>query len=94
MLSDIDRWKERQEDQTRRRMLFQGMAGVILSLAHVPQPRIGLFRFRDDGTVILTNRPLLCSVAILSTSITSTATYEEGTCLAVCLCARCQCGGR
>lgn len=31
---------------------------MILSLARVPQPRIGSFRLNADGTVSLTNRPL------------------------------------
>ncbi|KAK4157128.1 hypothetical protein C8A00DRAFT_12032 [Chaetomidium leptoderma] len=63
MLSDT--WVERRGDQARRRRLFRGMARVILSLARVPQPRIGSFQFGADGTVALTNRPLPCYVAIL-----------------------------
>ena len=38
---------------------------MMLSLARVPQPRIGSFRFNADGTITLTNRPLPCCVAIL-----------------------------
>lgn len=63
MLSDT--WEERRSDQDRRRNLFRGMARVILSLARVPQPRIGSFRFSADGAGTLTNRPLPCCVAIL-----------------------------
>ncbi|KAK4044666.1 hypothetical protein C8A01DRAFT_42574 [Parachaetomium inaequale] len=63
MLSDT--WAARRHDQARRRTLFRGMARVILSLARVPQFRIGSFRFCTDGTVTLTNRPLPCCVAIL-----------------------------
>ncbi len=63
MLSDT--WEGRRSDQDRRRNLFRGMARVILSLARVPQPRIGSFRFGADGAVTLTNRPLPCCVAIL-----------------------------
>jgi len=37
----------------------------MLSLARVPQARIGSFQFHDNGTVTLTNRPLSCSVMIL-----------------------------
>ncbi|GAB1309889.1 Aminoglycoside phosphotransferase domain-containing protein [Madurella fahalii] len=63
MLSDT--WKEHQGDETKRRTLFRGLARIILSLARVPQPRIGSFRFNADSTVTLTNRPLPCCVAIL-----------------------------
>lgn len=63
MLSNT--WNERRGDETKRRTLFRGLARVILSLARVPQPRIGSFRFNDDGAVTLTNRPLACCVAIL-----------------------------
>jgi len=41
------------------------MARLILSLACIPQPRIGSFQFQPDGTITLTNRPLPCSVIIL-----------------------------
>ena len=37
----------------------------MLSLARVPQTRIGSFQFHDDGTITLTNRPLSCSMMIL-----------------------------
>ncbi|KAK4130736.1 hypothetical protein BT67DRAFT_489524 [Trichocladium antarcticum] len=63
MLSNT--WNERRGDETKRRTLFRGLARVILSLARVPQPRIGSFRFNADGAVTLTNRPLACCVAIL-----------------------------
>ncbi|KAK3685286.1 hypothetical protein B0T22DRAFT_529330 [Podospora appendiculata] len=56
---------ERRGDPVRRQRLFQGMARAILSLARVPQPRIGSFEFRPDGTVTLTSRPWPCCVAIL-----------------------------
>ncbi|KAH8593123.1 hypothetical protein B0O99DRAFT_653521 [Bisporella sp. PMI_857] len=36
-----------------------------LSLARIPQPRIGSFRFHDNGTITLTNRPLTCSIIVL-----------------------------
>lgn len=53
------------EDPTRKQNLFRGMARLILSLARIPQPRIGSFRFHNDGTVTLTNRPLSCTTVIL-----------------------------
>ncbi|OAQ79337.1 hypothetical protein VFPFJ_09823 [Purpureocillium lilacinum] len=37
----------------------------MLSLAGIPQARIGPFQFHDNGTVTLANRPLSCSVMIL-----------------------------
>ncbi|KAK3900414.1 hypothetical protein C8A05DRAFT_45750 [Staphylotrichum tortipilum] len=52
-------------DPARRQRLFKGIAQIMLSLARVPQPRIGAFRFHDDGTITLTNRPLTCSMMIL-----------------------------
>ncbi len=36
----------------------------MLSLARVPQPRIGTFRFNDNGTITLDNRPLVSTVTI------------------------------
>jgi len=57
---------------------------MILSLARVPQPRIGSFRFHADGTLMLANRPLLCCVPILENGGTprtmprdETYTYTE-----------------
>ncbi|KAK3375531.1 hypothetical protein B0T24DRAFT_202357 [Lasiosphaeria ovina] len=63
MLSDT--WAEHRRDPARRRRLFGGMARIMLSLARVPLPRIGSFRFSPDGTVTLADRPLVCCVAIL-----------------------------
>lgn len=37
----------------------------MLSLARFPQPRIGSFRFHDDGSVSLTNRPLTSAIVLL-----------------------------
>jgi hypothetical protein len=63
MLSET--WNKHREDPTRKQNLFRSMARLILSLARVPQARIGSFRFHDDGTVALANRPLSCSTIIL-----------------------------
>lgn len=37
----------------------------MLSLARIPQPQIGSFRFHNNGTITLTNRPLHCAIMIL-----------------------------
>jgi hypothetical protein len=58
-------WNKQREDPTRKQNLFRSMARLILSLARIPQPRIGSFRFHNDGIVTLTNRPLPCSTMIL-----------------------------
>ncbi|TVY91114.1 hypothetical protein LAWI1_G004340 [Lachnellula willkommii] len=63
MLSNT--WKENRNDPIRRQNLFRGIARLMLSLANIPQPRIGSFKFHADGTITLTNRPLPCSVIIL-----------------------------
>ncbi|POR32377.1 Uncharacterized protein TPAR_07412 [Tolypocladium paradoxum] len=58
-------WDMHRRDPSYRRRLFQGMAHLILSLARVPQPRIGSYQFNNDCTITLTNRPLSCSMMIL-----------------------------
>jgi hypothetical protein len=58
-------WEKHRNDPFRRQKLFRGMARLILSLASIPQPRIGSFQFHTNGTITLTNRPLPCSVIIL-----------------------------
>lgn len=63
MLSDT--WDRHRQDPVRRQKLFRGMSRLILSLARIPQPRIGSFRFHNNGTVTLSNRPLPCSIIIL-----------------------------
>ncbi|KAL4880719.1 hypothetical protein BJY04DRAFT_228129 [Aspergillus karnatakaensis] len=52
--------KPHTEEQTRN--LYQSMAKVIVSLAKVPQPRIGSWTVGNDGRLSLTNRPLLCHI--------------------------------
>ena len=52
-------------DTARRKNLFAGMARIMLSLARIPQPYIGSFRFNtSDCTIALSNRPLTCTMAI------------------------------
>jgi hypothetical protein len=63
MLSNT--WEKHRNEPRRRQTLFRSMARLMLSLASIPQPRIGSFHFNNDGTITLTNRPLPCSVIIL-----------------------------
>ncbi|KAH6612909.1 hypothetical protein B0J18DRAFT_470260 [Chaetomium sp. MPI-SDFR-AT-0129] len=58
-------WEKHRKSPAMRRNLFSGMASIMLSLARIPQPRIGSFQFHHDGTISLTNRPFFCSTAIL-----------------------------
>jgi len=67
MLSET--WAEHRHDPRRRARLFCGMAHIVLSLARLPQPRIGSFRLNlGDGTVALTNRPLTSTMMIFENS--------------------------
>ncbi|OAL30140.1 hypothetical protein AYO20_08856 [Fonsecaea nubica] len=45
-------------DPSRRRNLFKDLSGIIVSLAKIPQPRIGSFTIEDQGYISLSNRPL------------------------------------
>ncbi|OBT60084.1 hypothetical protein VE03_10364 [Pseudogymnoascus sp. 23342-1-I1] len=72
-------WDTQREDLACRRKLFQGMSRIILSLARIPQPRIGSFQFHDDCTVTLTNRPLTCTMAILENEGTPRITQKHDT---------------
>ncbi|KAJ4305992.1 hypothetical protein N0V88_000783 [Collariella sp. IMI 366227] len=58
-------WKRYKDDSERRNRLFQGMTRIMLSIARLPQPHIGAFRFNAaDSTITLTNRPLTCTSII------------------------------
>ncbi|KAF4978007.1 hypothetical protein FZEAL_5552 [Fusarium zealandicum] len=59
-----DTFEQGREDGARMQRLYQGISQILLSLARVPRSQIGSLRFSLDGTVALTNRPLLCSTAI------------------------------
>lgn len=63
MLSDV--WDDRRGSLAHRKRLFGGIACIMLSLARVPQPKIGALRFHDNCTVSLTNRPLTCAMMML-----------------------------
>jgi len=66
-------------DPIRRRRLFKGIARLMLLLAYIPQPRIGLFRFYNNGTITLTNRPLSCTIMILENDGTPTTIQPNDT---------------
>jgi deoxyribodipyrimidine photolyase-like uncharacterized protein len=40
--------------------LYRSMARIFISLARVPQPRIGSWTIDNDGRLTLSNRPLFC----------------------------------
>ena len=56
MLSDS--WGTLLEETTRRQNLVSDLAKIILSLSHIPLPRIGSLTLKNDGLISLTNRPL------------------------------------
>ncbi|EQL02551.1 Aminoglycoside phosphotransferase [Ophiocordyceps sinensis CO18] len=60
-----DTWDQQREDPAHLETLCRSMARIMLAVSRVPQPRIGSFRFNDDGTITLANRPLVCSTMIL-----------------------------
>ncbi|KAL2174969.1 uncharacterized protein P884DRAFT_207378 [Thermothelomyces heterothallicus CBS 202.75] len=63
MLSET--WDKYRDDPARRQRLFRGMSKIMLSLARLPQMQIGSFQFNGDGTLMLRNRPLICSMILL-----------------------------
>lgn len=64
-------WAQHGNDVARRGRLYHGIARIMLSLARIPQPRIGAYRFdTSNGTITLTNRPLMCSAIIMENSAT------------------------
>lgn len=75
-------WSEYENDAARRARLYRGMARIMLSLARIPQPLIGAYRFNADATVTLTNRPLTCAAMIMENNaaprtIQSQQTYQS-----------------
>lgn len=56
------------DDELWKNRLMAGLARITLSLARIPQPRIGSFQFHDDATVSLSNRYLSSTVAIFENS--------------------------
>jgi len=51
----------------------------MFSLSRIPQPKIGSFQFCNDGTITLTNRPLICAVMILENEGTPMTMQRETT---------------
>ncbi|EEP82907.1 predicted protein [Uncinocarpus reesii 1704] len=45
--------------------LYRSMSKIMISLAKVPQPRIGSWTINNDGRISLTNRPMFCHLNIL-----------------------------
>lgn len=66
MLSNT--WETEQDNPVKRHTLLRGLATLLVSLARVPQPRIGSFQFNDDCTISLSNRPLSCSIMLWENS--------------------------
>lgn len=77
MLSNT--WDKYRQEPQRRQRLFQGIARIMLSLARVPQPCIGSFHFGNDGVMMLTNRPLLCTTVILENDNTPRTMDQDKT---------------
>ncbi|KAG6015203.1 hypothetical protein E4U54_003993 [Claviceps lovelessii] len=61
----LETWLKHGDDVRRRQNFFRDYAKTIISLARVPQPRIGSFRFHSDGTITLSNRPLTTTLSVL-----------------------------
>ncbi|KAL2755825.1 hypothetical protein ACRALDRAFT_1033775 [Sodiomyces alcalophilus JCM 7366] len=58
-------WQKHHNDAGHRRNLFRGLSRLMLTVGRVPLPRIGSWRFHDDGTITLSNRPLTCNLVML-----------------------------
>ncbi|KAB8356572.1 hypothetical protein FH972_024154 [Carpinus fangiana] len=56
MLSNT--WQPQDGQCARRSNLFRGLAKILVTLSHVPLPRIGSFTIDDKGLLSLTNRPM------------------------------------
>lgn len=58
-------WLEYINDAKRRANLYKDMSRMMVSLARLPQPHIGSFRFNTaDGTISLSGRPMFCSMML------------------------------
>ncbi len=76
------RKKNLMEEPLKMQNLFRGLSRIILAIARIPQPKIGSFRFNDNGTITLDNRPLTSSMTILEAegaprTIASDKTYTS-----------------
>ncbi|KPM39865.1 hypothetical protein AK830_g6701 [Neonectria ditissima] len=62
-------WERHKDDAARQSRLYRGLAHIMLSLARIPQPSIGAYRFDTvNSTITLTNRPLTCSAMVMENS--------------------------
>ncbi|KKY13734.1 hypothetical protein UCRPC4_g06919 [Phaeomoniella chlamydospora] len=80
MLSET--FKDRKGDEDLQSNLFTDLSRILLSLAKIPQPRIGSFTFEDDGRITLSNRPLTLQLHMLEnekvpTNIGRKTTYSS-----------------
>lgn len=57
-------WRAHSRDAVRREILFRGLSRLILSVSRIALPAIGAWKFHDDGSISLSNRPLTCGVVI------------------------------
>ncbi|CZT49600.1 uncharacterized protein RSE6_10473 [Rhynchosporium secalis] len=79
MLSDT--FEEFRHDQTRRTNLFHSLSRISLSLNKTPLPSIGSLTFKNQGIIILTNRPFTLQLQSMEnegipTMISRSATYS------------------
>ncbi|KAK6379389.1 hypothetical protein LTS17_006307 [Exophiala oligosperma] len=68
-------------DSSRRQNLFKDLSRIMVSLAKIPQARIGSFTIDNEGFISLSNRPLTLRLQALenegiSTNIPRMRTYE------------------
>lgn len=54
----LSSWDEKRHDEQLQHNLQRDVARIMLSLARIPLPCIGLFRLDENGYVSLVNRPL------------------------------------
>ncbi|KAK2756955.1 hypothetical protein FQN54_004923 [Arachnomyces sp. PD_36] len=55
--------KPHTEEQTEN--LYRGLSKIMISLAKIPQPRIGSWTVDNDGRISLSNRPMFCHLNML-----------------------------
>lgn len=63
MLSDTFAKKPQTKEQTQN--LYRGLSRIMISLAKMPQSRIGSWTVDNDGRISLSNRPMFCHLHML-----------------------------
>ncbi|PGH01311.1 hypothetical protein AJ79_07948 [Helicocarpus griseus UAMH5409] len=48
------------QTQAQTQNLYRGLSNIMISLARLPQPRIGSWTIDYDGRILLSNRPMFC----------------------------------